>query len=102
MSINSNAPSNGNTFAACNLENSPSISEFSDDAMPHHPIAELFPRLTEKEMAELSEDIAVSGQREPGVVWKGMLLDGLSRGAPTVTHQSCEESSEKKRRASNV
>jgi|SRR5579862_1046018 len=47
--------------------------------IPHHPIADLFPALPEKELAELAEDIAANGQREPGVVWNGMLLDGKNR-----------------------
>ena len=68
--IESIAPNVGNVEAA---------SPDGDTKFPHHPIAELFPRLAEKEMAELAEDIAANGQREPGVVWNGKLLDGLSR-----------------------
>ena len=61
--------------ATSNLESASPVS----DALPHHPIADFFPRFTENELAELAEDIAANGQREPGIVWNGKLLDGLNR-----------------------
>lgn len=55
------------------------VGNTNADAIPQHPIADLFPALAEKELTELAEDIAANGQREPGVVWNGKLLDGKNR-----------------------
>ncbi|RWM19641.1 MAG: S-adenosylmethionine-binding protein [Mesorhizobium sp.] len=44
-----------------------------------HPLAELFPMLSEKEIGELADDIVTYGQREPIVLLKGKVLDGRNR-----------------------
>ncbi|MFB9984348.1 MT-A70 family methyltransferase [Mesorhizobium kowhaii] len=48
-------------------------------ALPHHPLAELFPLLPENEMREMADDIVTYGQREPIVLLNGMVLDGRNR-----------------------
>ncbi|RWM02124.1 MAG: S-adenosylmethionine-binding protein [Mesorhizobium sp.] len=44
-----------------------------------HPLAELFPMLSEKEIGELADDIVIYGQREPIVLLDGKVLDGRNR-----------------------
>lgn len=44
-----------------------------------HPVAELFPLMSEDEYQGLKEDINENGQREDIVVWKGQLIDGRNR-----------------------
>lgn len=47
--------------------------------LPVHPVAELFPPMTEEEFRGLKEDIRQHGQREDIVVWCGQLIDGRHR-----------------------
>ena len=44
-----------------------------------HPMANLFPLLPEKELAELADDIAANGQAETVKLHRGMILDGRNR-----------------------
>jgi hypothetical protein len=44
-----------------------------------HPIAELFPPITEEAFDELAKDISAMGQREPIVLFEGKILDGRGR-----------------------
>lgn len=44
-----------------------------------HPAAELFPMMSEDEYQGLLDDIHQHGQRQPIVMWQGMLLDGRNR-----------------------
>ena len=46
---------------------------------PIHPVAELFPPMTELELAGLIADIQQNGQRESIVIWRGSLIDGRHR-----------------------
>lgn len=50
------------------------------DLLPH-PLAELFPMLSEQEMHEMADDIVTYGQREPIVLLDGKILDGRNRYA---------------------
>lgn len=59
-----------------------SLSIYSD--LPHyeiHPAAELFPAMTEEELAGLVQDIQENGQREPAMLLQGKLVDGRNRMA---------------------
>lgn len=47
--------------------------------MDYHPIANIFPLMTEQEMDLLVNDIAAHGQREPALVFEGKILDGRNR-----------------------
>jgi DNA modification methylase len=44
-----------------------------------HPAADKFPLLREDELQQLAEDIQAHGQREPCIMWEGVLLDGRNR-----------------------
>lgn len=44
-----------------------------------HPVATLFPAMSEEEYAGLKKDIAENGQREPITLWNGKLIDGRHR-----------------------
>lgn len=52
--------------------------------MTPHPYAEAWPLLSDEELAELAEDIAANGLRQPIVVFDGQILDGRNR------HAACE------------
>jgi len=49
------------------------------DQITAHPLAELFPMLPEREIAELADDIVTYGQRVPIVILDGQVLDGRNR-----------------------
>lgn len=44
-----------------------------------HPYCELLPRMNSDELEALQEDIRKNGQREPGVILEGKILDGRNR-----------------------
>jgi ParB-like chromosome segregation protein Spo0J len=46
---------------------------------PFHPLANIFPMLSEAELDELGEDIKANGQAETVKLHKGMILDGRNR-----------------------
>lgn len=48
-------------------------------AYEQHPLSAAFPAMPEPEIAALSSDIAAHGQRVPGVLYQGMVLDGWHR-----------------------
>ena len=69
-----------NKTAVANLEPASSVvGNANAEDFPLHPIADIFPRLSARELEKLAEDIETNGQREPGVVWNKMLLDGANR-----------------------
>jgi len=53
--------------------------EFSRLTLAQHPLSAAFPAMPDDEVAALSEDIAKHGQREPGTLLDGMVLDGWHR-----------------------
>lgn len=48
-------------------------------ALKFHPLANLFPMLSEKELDELGDDMRANGQLETVKLHKGMVLDGRNR-----------------------
>lgn len=48
-------------------------------ALQQHPISAAFPSMPEQELAALALDIEEHGQREPGILFEGMVLDGWHR-----------------------
>lgn len=53
--------------------------------MKPHPAADAFPMMDDARYAELRDDIAANGQREPITVYEGQILDGRNR------HRACVE-----------
>jgi hypothetical protein len=49
------------------------------DRLKDHPFAGLFDLLSTRELADLSENIAAHGQREPVMIHRNMILDGRNR-----------------------
>lgn len=49
------------------------------DKYTDHPIAELFPLMSESELQELADDIRNNGQREDIIVYQARILDGRNR-----------------------
>lgn len=49
------------------------------DRLPHHPLAALFPMLSEDDLARLAGDIEARGQEEPVWLLDGQILDGRNR-----------------------
>ncbi|HEV3005049.1 MAG TPA: hypothetical protein VGX78_11340 [Pirellulales bacterium] len=47
--------------------------------MEFHPLADVFPLMSPRELDELAADIAAYGQREPIYLYEGMILDGRNR-----------------------
>lgn len=50
-----------------------------------HPIARLFPPMSDAQYAALRDDIRENGQREPITLWQGQVIDGLHRA------RACDE-----------
>lgn len=44
-----------------------------------HPLSAAFPAMPESEIEALAEDIEKGGQRDPGILFEGMVLDGWHR-----------------------
>jgi 16S rRNA G966 N2-methylase RsmD len=51
----------------------------SEQMLPAHPVADLFPLMSDAEYQPFKADIAANGQREPIWVYKGLILDGRNR-----------------------
>ena len=49
------------------------------DPLEFHPLADLFPMMTDGDLAELGEDMLKHGQREPIWLYEGKILDGRNR-----------------------
>ena len=45
----------------------------------HHPILDLFPRMSDETRAALKYDISQNGVASPALLWDGMLVDGRNR-----------------------
>ena len=48
-------------------------------ALTQHPLSAAFPAIPDMEIDALAEDIKKHGQRDPGVLFEGMVLDGWHR-----------------------
>lgn len=46
-----------------------------------HPVAELFPAMSQAEFDKLKADIAANGLRQPIIIWKEQIIDGRHRYA---------------------
>lgn len=44
-----------------------------------HPARTVFPQLSDENLQELADDIAVNGLRNPIVLWQGKIVDGRNR-----------------------
>lgn len=51
--------------------------------LEYHPLADLFPMMSDAELRELADDIAENGQEESIKLYEGMVLDGRNR------HKAC-------------
>jgi hypothetical protein len=49
------------------------------NSLKPHPLAALFPELSEEELRQLASDIKERGQLEPIILYKGLILDGRNR-----------------------
>jgi hypothetical protein len=49
-----------------------------------HPVADLFPLMSDEEFAGLKDDIDTNGVREPMTMWQSKLIDGRNRLAACV------------------
>jgi hypothetical protein len=49
-----------------------------------HPLSAAFPSMSQDEIQALANDISANGQREPGIIFEDMVLDGWHR------YQACE------------
>ena len=49
-----------------------------------HPLSAAFPSMSKDEIQALANDISANGQREPGIIFEDMVLDGWHR------YQACE------------
>lgn len=57
----------------------PHATQLADAGYALHPLAALFPPMQDDEFLALCESIRLHGQREPVLVWDGLILDGVHR-----------------------
>ena len=57
----------------------PHAAQLADAGYALHPLAALFPPMQDDEFLALCESIRLHGQREPVLVWDGLILDGVHR-----------------------
>ncbi len=57
----------------------PHATQLAEAGYSLHPLAALFPPMQEDEFLALCESIRLHGQREPVLVWNGLILDGVHR-----------------------
>jgi hypothetical protein len=48
-------------------------------ALEFHPLANLFPMMTDAEIDDLGDDMVAHGQRKKIMLYEGMILDGRNR-----------------------
>jgi hypothetical protein len=49
------------------------------DRLGYHPLADLFPLMSDEEVNDLGEDMLIHGQRKRIMLFEGMILDGRNR-----------------------
>ena len=47
--------------------------------MKAHPVADVFPIMSDRELADLAHDIRTNGLREPILTHEGLIIDGRHR-----------------------
>ena len=57
---------------------------FNMNNLKQHPLSAAFPSMSESEIQALANDISANGQREPGVIFEDMVIDGWHR------YQACQ------------
>jgi ParB-like chromosome segregation protein Spo0J len=57
----------------------PKKSARTQDILPYHPLANIFPTMVGAEFDELVADLKTRGQIEPIITYDGMILDGRNR-----------------------
>jgi hypothetical protein len=61
------------------MGNKDEMTTTTQNSLQQHPLSAAFPSMPPVELEALAMDIEAHGQREPGVLFEGMVLDGWHR-----------------------